>query len=375
MKMLFLSVLLCAFAVWRMVLPLKTKWYFKVLIALPLLAGAFKFQIFRVIGGHYFSPALPTWIIVTGAWLYGAFYFVPPLLGTSEIVRFFKWRKEQPVWNKVNLAIACAALALSGTALVLGALPPVVTTYTVSSPQLPAKADGMTVAFITDLHIDRTTSKEKVRTLVSQVNALSPDLIALGGDLMDGKVSLCGEAVAELKSLKAPMGIWSVPGNHEFYSDAKEWSQFFLKTPVRTILNNAVELPNGVIIAGCGDQAARVFYKKNVQLIKLFGDNPEEALKKVPHEKFVLFLAHRPKIAARSSELGADLQLSGHTHGGMIRGFDLLVGLYNKGWISGRYQVKSMTLIVSNGTWLWKGFPLRLGRPGEILLVTLKKGS
>ena len=59
----------------------------------------------------------------------------------------------------------------------------------------------------------------------------------------------------------------------------------------------------------------------------------------------------------------------------MIRGFDLLVGLYNCGWVSGRYKTKDLTLIVSNGTWLWRGFPLRLGRPGEILLVTLKRAG
>ena len=57
----------------------------------------------------------------------------------------------------------------------------------------------------------------------------------------------------------------------------------------------------------------------------------------------------------------------------MIRGFDLLVAAFNGGWVSGRYQTGMLTLLVSNGTWLWKGFPLRLGRPGEILLITLRK--
>ena len=59
----------------------------------------------------------------------------------------------------------------------------------------------------------------------------------------------------------------------------------------------------------------------------------------------------------------------------MIRGFDILVGLYNGNWVSGRYQAGPTTLLVSNGTWLWRGFPLRLGRPGEILVVTLKKSE
>ena len=196
--MLMLSVLLCAAVIWRIVLPLKVKWYVKILLALPLLAGAFKFQIFRVIGGHYFSPDLPDFVIVAGAWLYGAFYFIPPLLLVSEIVRFFKWRKEQKIWNFVNLAIVCTALVLSGTGLVLGAAKPIVTRLTVSSSRLPAAADGMTVAFITDLHIDHTAKAEKVRAIVQQVNGLKADLIALGGDLMDGKVSKCGHVVKEL---------------------------------------------------------------------------------------------------------------------------------------------------------------------------------
>ena len=57
----------------------------------------------------------------------------------------------------------------------------------------------------------------------------------------------------------------------------------------------------------------------------------------------------------------------------MVLGLDLLVALFNRGWVSGRYEEQGMTLLVSNGTWLWRGFPLRLGRRGEILLITLKR--
>ena len=371
--LLILSVLLCAAVIWRMIVPLKIRWQYKVLLALPFAAGAFKFQIFRILGGHYFSPDLPELIILTGAWLYGGFYFVPPLLGICEAVRFFVKRKEQKIWNLVNLAIVCAACLLSAAALWFGAADPVVTRYTVTSPRLPAQADGMTVAFITDLHIDRTTKKEKVRALAARVNSLEPDLIALGGDLMDGNVSLCGKAVKELFALKAPMGVFSVPGNHEFYSGAEEWFSFFDNSPVKNLLNSSQELPNGVVIAGIGDKAARAFFRNKPELAVKYGDMPEKCLKAIPGEKFVLLLAHRPATAEKTAVLGADLQLSGHTHGGMIRGFDLLVGLYSKGWISGLYQVGNMSLLVSNGTWLWKGFPLRLGRPGEILLITLKR--
>ena len=373
--LLAVTVLLCAVVIWRMVWPLKVRWYVKVLLALPLAVGAFKFQCFRVIGGHYFSPDLPEWVILGGAWLYGGFYFIPPLLFCSEAVRFFKFRKEQKIWNRVNAGIVLTAALLSAAALWAGTSEPRVTHYVVEHPRLPAAADGMKVAFITDLHIDHTAETEKIAALVRKVNSLNADLITLGGDLMDGSVEKCGANLKLLGGLKAPLGVLGVPGNHEFYSGAEEWFDFFRTNSIKLLINDSVPLSNGVIVAGVGDSVARKFFRNSPELAEKYGENAERALKNIPREKFVLFLAHRPKAALQSRESGADLQLSGHTHGGMIRGFDWLVGLYNNGWVSGRYQIGNMTLLVSNGTWLWRGFPLRLGRPGEILLVTLKRSG
>ncbi|MGO3058191.1 MAG: metallophosphoesterase, partial [Halomonas sp.] len=69
-----------------------------------------------------------------------------------------------------------------------------------------------------------------------------------------------------------------------------------------------------------------------------------------------------------------DLQLSGHTHGGMIWGFDRIVALANNGFVSGFYDVDGMTLYVNNGTGLWPGFALRLGKPSELTRITLRQG-
>ena len=370
--MKILTFLLFALVVWRMIWPVKN-WYLKGALTVLAGAGAFKFQIFRVIGGHYFAPDLPEWVIMGGALLYGGFYFVPVLLLLSETVRGFWRRKEQPFWNKINIGIAACALLLSTLALVLGALAPRVNHCIIVHPQVPEAADGMKAAFITDLHIDRSTKAEKIREMVAQVNALQADVILLGGDLMDGPVAQCGAAVKELNGLKAPLGVLGVPGNHEYYSNFEAWHAYFKESSVKLLLNEKTELPNGIVIAGIGDHAGRLFFRKNAALLEKYADFPEKALKGIETERFVLFLAHRPKAARKGAALGADLQLSGHTHGGMIWGFDKLVGLFNGGWVSGRYQVGKMTLLVSNGTWLWKGFPLRLGRPGEIVLVTLKR--
>ena len=103
--MKILTFLLFALVVWRMIWPLKN-WYLKGALSALAGAGAFKFQLFRIIGGHYFAPDLPEWVILGGALLYGGFYFVPVLLLLSEAVRGFWRRKDQAFWNKINIGIA-----------------------------------------------------------------------------------------------------------------------------------------------------------------------------------------------------------------------------------------------------------------------------
>ena len=92
----------------------------------------------------------------------------------------------------------------------------------------------------------------------------------------------------------------------------------------------------------------------------------------MPPETVVLLLAHQPRQAARNAAAGVDLQLSGHTHGGLIVLFDRLVALFNDGLVSGWYEVDGMPLYVSPGTALWNGFPIRLGVPAEITRLILR---
>ena len=371
--MLFaLSVVLLGFLAWRVIWPLKLKWYVKALPALLLAAGAFKFQWFLLLGGHFFAPDLPDAVILGGAWLHGAFYFLVGFWLLSEAVRLFFRKKEQGFWNRVNLGLCIAAGILSALALAGGAAGPRLTRYTVALKNLPPAAEGMTIVFLTDLHVDHTVKPEKITRLVKRVNALKPHLIALGGDLMDGPPVRCGKALAELNRLEAPLGVFGVPGNHEFYSGLEPWLAFFRRSKVRLLFNESVRLPNGIYLAGTGDKAAEHFFD-DPRLQETYGENVPKALAGIPAGSCTVLLAHRPKTALESAGKGVGLQISGHTHGGMVLGLDLLVALFNGGWVSGRYGAQGMALLVSNGTWLWRGFPLRLGRPGEILLITLRR--
>jgi uncharacterized protein len=94
------------------------------------------------------------------------------------------------------------------------------------------------------------------------------------------------------------------------------------------------------------------------------------ALKGAPKDAAVILLDHQPREARRSAAFGVALQLFGHTHGGMVLGLDRLAARANSGYVSGRYDVDGMTLYVNNGTGLWPGFALRLGRPSELTRIT-----
>ena len=83
----------------------------------------------------------------------------------------------------------------------------------------------------------------------------------------------------------------------------------------------------------------------------------------------------QPGPARMAAARGVSLQLSGHTHGGMIPGLDRLVAMGNSGFVSGRYMVDGMTLYVNNGTGIWPGFAMRLGRRAELTRITLHRKS
>ena len=99
--------------------------------------------------------------------------------------------------------------------------------------------------------------------------------------------------------------------------------------------------------------------------------DPVKALSGLSKDMTKIMLSHRPSLAPESAKAGASLQLSGHTHGGLILPLMPLVAAFNGGYVSGMYAVDGMPLYVSNGSGLWGGTPLRLFVPSEITLITL----
>ena len=375
--LIYLSLVLALFCFFVAIFPLKINRWWKLIIFLILSAISQKYLVMYLFGGKaFFAPALPRDFMLFTAWLYAVLICWFGTLLVSVIVRcgihlYRKYKqKEKPAnWDKwvcrtnfilLGISIFCNLLGLHcGTSL------PAVKERTIYLKDLPQEADGMKIALLSDLHIDYISKPEHLKMIVQMVNDAKPDLIVITGDYVDGSVERCGKKVAILKDLKAPYGVWGVPGNHEYYSGYQSWMYFLEREAnVTMLLNRSVKLPNGVYLAGTTDPAAKRFWEELPDV--------EKAAEGIKPEDCAILLAHHPKLALEAKDF-FDFQLSGHTHGGMILGMDLVVKLMNGGFVSGLYQVGNMQLYVTNGTYIWSGFPIRFGRPSEIPLITLRK--
>jgi hypothetical protein len=161
-----------------------------------------------------------------------------------------------------------------------------------------------------------------------------------------------------------------ISGNHEFIFGYDTWMAYFAALGLLSLENRHIVLERDggkLVFAGITDRASR----RRRHLVR----DLAAVLEGVPKGAPVILLDHQPSDARRAAELGVALQLSGHTHGGLILGIDRLAARANAGYVSGRYDVAGMTLYVNNGTALWPGFALRLGRPSELTRITLRQAT
>ena len=256
-----------------------------------------------------------------------------------------------------------AAAALSAVALVQGLRPPVVQRFEVTLAGLPADRDGTVLVFISDLHLGTMAGEAWLRARVAQIDALHPDLVVVGGDVFEGDGERARALIPTLRRLGAPLGVFAVTGNHDDYGRGEDGRSPLDYAGPRVLRDEWVQIVPGLVIAGVNDGGLRASQAPSRNRIA-------RALSGRPPEAATVFVSHMPVGAEIAAGLGAGLMLSGHTHGGQIWPFNLVVRQVMPLFV-GRYDVAGMPVIVCRGTGTF-GPRMRLWRRSEILRITLR---
>lgn len=347
-------------------------------LAMPLGLIAFRFA------PRPLSQLLP---VVAFTWLGIAFLLFSAVLvldairlaaqGGSWLADWLRTRPDPPadperrlfVARAVAGAAAAATVGASAFAFRSATGPAEVTEVPVRLERLPRSLSGFTLAQITDLHVGPTIGEREVRRVVDQVNALRPDVVAVTGDLVDGSVEELRRAVEHLGRLQARHGVFFVTGNHEYYSGVGAWLAELSRLGLRVLRNERVTMGDAGAsfdLAGIDDYGARGMRNGH-------GPDLAGALDGREPDRSLVLLAHQPRGVGEAVRAGVELQISGHTHGGQIAPFNLLVGAvfpYVKGLYRHEEPERAGQIYVSRGTGYW-GPPLRLGSPPEIAKIVL----
>jgi predicted MPP superfamily phosphohydrolase len=272
-----------------------------------------------------------------------------------------------------RIFLARAATSLIGMAAATAAagiaeaeLDPVLSRHDIPIPGLHPDLDGVTIVQLSDIHAGSLMTEDRMRRIAQAAAALQPDLVMFTGDLLDASAKAATPFSRGFRDLRGRLGTFAVLGNHDYFAGAAIAARA-IREAGATLLRNSgarIERGSGSLFIGGVDDPSR----------GALGVEPQRALKAAAPEEPRIMLAHRPGLFEACQRAGAQLVLSGHTHGGQFAlsprwSMARALGPYTMGL----YQNKQGILYVHRGMGTVGPVPLRLGSPPELALLTLRR--
>jgi predicted MPP superfamily phosphohydrolase len=355
----------------------------------------------------WLGKSLRTWIMVGVFMNYFSKIFVILFLLIDDLGRLVRWviAKVQgvsasPVASNIEATPISRSEFLMKTAVVAGTIPAVAMTWGILSgahdyrvrkvklalKNLPKEFEGLTIAQISDIHSGSFFNKVAVKGGIEMLLNQKPDMVFFTGDLVNNKASEVQEYIDIFSKIKAPLGVFSTLGNHD-YGDYVQWASPAAKAQNLKDLNKAHKVlgwdvlndenrfieQNGEKLAIIGVQniSGQARFHTYGDLSKAVQGTDEAAVK--------LLLSHDPthwdsEVNKKFKDI--DVMFSGHTHGTQ---FGITVGDVTwspaqyayKQW-AGLYEEGNQKLYVNRG-YGYIGYPGRVGMPPEITLFELKR--
>lgn len=232
-------------------------------------------------------------------------------------------------------------------------------------PKDDARLDEIEILYFSDLHLTPVNNGRILSQILKFTEEHNPDLILIGGDLIDDKpIHLKRMGIDKsLPKLKSKYGVFAINGNHEFINGIEESDEFIKQCGVEILRDTSVEIAESIQIIGREDRSIKQFsHKERKQLSELTQSiNPN-----LPS----ILLDHQPFELSEAQKANIDLELSGHTHYSQLFPLNyLLYFIYEQPW--GYLKKGNTHYYVSSGAGTW-GPPVRVGSDSEAMLIKIK---
>jgi predicted MPP superfamily phosphohydrolase len=235
-----------------------------------------------------------------------------------------------------------------------------VTQLRVGLPGLPKASDGLRVAFLTDLHYGPDTPTDTIINAIALAQNEAPDLILLGGDYIQWSMDHLNGVLPILATLRAPLGVFGVLGNHDYYNPDLLTERMSQEAGIRILRNAGIDLQNGLFICGIEDTWRGRF-------------SSTLAEENRPKGTGMIALSHNP-VGINLFRNADTFVLSGHTHGGqvLVPGMSphRAPGLGDFPVLQGWYSIQGTSGFVSRGVGQTM-LPIRINCPPEVVIATL----
>jgi uncharacterized protein len=273
-----------------------------------------------------------------------------------------RWRKRIRV-TLVSITLLLACVAFWGFLVEPNRL--IVRHEAITIDQWPKELDGLKIAVLSDIHVGANfIDDKKLRLIVERTNQLQPEMIVILGDYMTGERVDPEVFAPVLKDLSAPLGVYSILGNHDWWWDGPRVRRGLEANGIKVLENEVVEVKgrgSSVWLAGLADLWTRA-------------QNIERTVAKVPSGQPLIALTHNPDIFPSVPER-VPLMLAGHTHGGQVRfpfiGTVIEPSRFGDRFVRGHVFENNHHLFVTTGIGT-SIIPVRFGVPPEIVLLTVR---
>ncbi len=265
-----------------------------------------------------------------------------------------------PIKMPLGIFVMLAAFILAAKGAYNAFSQPTVVNITLTT-DVPG-TDGIKIVQVSDTHFGGTVTPSRAAKLAKQINELEPDFIFFTGDIFEYVGRYAPLFIENVKEMRAKLGKYGVPGNHEYYSGVNANMDLYRAAGITPLQNKTVQVGK-INIVGVNDISASGikphYFEQIIRNGTVFNNN------------YNILLSHTPLYLEEAANNKVGLMLSGHTHNGQIWPFKYLTALrFPK--INGLYTKDKTNLYVSSGTFYW-GPPFRLGTFNELTLITLKE--